>query len=405
MEIQAWLKDYQAAARPLWQAFFKTHRQEAKKAGPLPNKLLERFIDLYPRGKQARGALAVLGYELAGGRDKPKMLQASITLELMETAVLIADDVFDDDATRRGVPAIHRQWERIFESPRKSPLIPLYERGKVPLFRKEGLGEISTRTLSQKKLGQDLAHTTSIIGFHLAPLATLSAGLPDTPTQKALTFYCQSLVTTGFGEALDISAPALSFQEKQASAQLIHDTKTVRYSTVLPLKFGAILAGAGSTESKGRTLGKRGVKGSDPKQTKQKTWLENLEAYARALGRIFQIQDDIIGSFGDPAKTGKSNESDIRGTRWTILIELLWQRLSSQDKKRLQAIFEKRERSDQDVAQIKRWMKQCQVIKAASQKARVFLRQGLPLIPKITQDSQHRNTMENLLKFMLERES
>lgn len=357
MKAQQFLSWYKESSKKYADQFLKEWQGEAKRFGQIPGQMVKKFRKLYPRGKQLRGALAVLGYQIAGGKNLEEALKASIVMELMETSILIADDVFDRDEIRRGIPTIHKQWER--------------ETGD----KRYKIGD-----LDAEHYGKSMAHTTTIVGFHLVPLALAEVDFPDEVKTKALNFYCRSLINTGFGEALDISSSYQPLKRRQNWAQRIHDTKTVWYSAILPLTFGAILAGR-----------------------KDKEWLESLTEYARALGRTFQIQDDIIGSFGDPKKTGKSNVSDIVDGRWTVLVELLWKRASEPDRQILIKIFEKEKRGGREIRQVKKLMVKYQIAKLARQRAGRYLRKGLAVIPRITDNPGHQDTMRNLLEFMMER--
>ena len=77
---------------------------------------------------------------------------------------------------------------------------------------------------------------------------------------------------------------------------LIHNLKTAMYTFEAPLKTGAILAGAKKEEMKA------------------------FEDYSGPLGQAFQLQDDILGLFGDQEKLGKPIGSDIREGKKTLLI-------------------------------------------------------------------------------------
>ncbi len=72
--------------------------------------------------------------------------------------------------------------------------------------------------------------------------------------------------------------------------------KTGSYSFELPLKLGAVLAGA------------------------KPEVLEALSRFARPLGQAFQIADDLLGTFGSSDVTGKPNASDLREGKRTLLI-------------------------------------------------------------------------------------
>jgi geranylgeranyl diphosphate synthase type II len=76
----------------------------------------------------------------------------------------------------------------------------------------------------------------------------------------------------------------------------MEEQKTGAYSFALPLQAGALLAGADE-----RTVGRLGEAG-------------------RLLGIAFQLVDDLLGVFGDPARTGKSATSDLRTRKQTPLL-------------------------------------------------------------------------------------
>jgi geranylgeranyl diphosphate synthase type I len=46
-----------------------------------------------------------------------------------------------------------------------------------------------------------------------------------------------------------------------------------------------------------------------------------LEAFALPLGIAFQLRDDLLGAFGDPARTGKPRGSDLIAGKRTLLLQ------------------------------------------------------------------------------------
>lgn len=80
-----------------------------------------------------------------------------------------------------------------------------------------------------------------------------------------------------------------------ASVLAMLEQKTAVYSFECPLTAGAVLAGA-DLES-----------------------VQALARFGRLVGVAFQITDDILGVFGDPAMTGKSTTSDLRSGKLTVL--------------------------------------------------------------------------------------
>jgi geranylgeranyl diphosphate synthase type I len=82
----------------------------------------------------------------------------------------------------------------------------------------------------------------------------------------------------------------------EAAVELTHALKTGSYTVRGPLALGAHLAGAD-----------------------EKT-LRALEAFADPLGIAFQLRDDVLGTFGDPKRTGKAATGDLREGKRTALI-------------------------------------------------------------------------------------
>jgi geranylgeranyl diphosphate synthase type II len=76
--------------------------------------------------------------------------------------------------------------------------------------------------------------------------------------------------------------------------------KTCSYTTIFPLRVGALIAGRGQAE------------------------LDGLSRFAFFLGAAFQIQDDLLNLLGDSRAYGKEIAGDIaEGKRTLMLIHLL----------------------------------------------------------------------------------
>ncbi len=65
---------------------------------------------VFAGGKRLRPILAIMGYELGGGRDPEPVLPVAAALEMIHTFSLIHDDLpaIDNDDLRRGKPTSHR---------------------------------------------------------------------------------------------------------------------------------------------------------------------------------------------------------------------------------------------------------------------------------------------------------
>ncbi len=60
-------------------------------------------------GKRIRPVLTLLAYELAGGDNRDEVLDFAVATELIHTATLIHDDIYDGAKLRRGVQTLHEK--------------------------------------------------------------------------------------------------------------------------------------------------------------------------------------------------------------------------------------------------------------------------------------------------------
>jgi geranylgeranyl diphosphate synthase, type I len=97
------------------------------------------------------------------------------------------------------------------------------------------------------------------------------------------------------GQYLDLLGTARADRDREL-ARRISRYKSGKYTIERPLHVGAALAGR---------LGD--LRGS-------------LSAYGDPLGEAFQLRDDMLGAFGDPARTGKPVGQDLREGKPTPLL-------------------------------------------------------------------------------------
>jgi geranylgeranyl diphosphate synthase, type I len=97
------------------------------------------------------------------------------------------------------------------------------------------------------------------------------------------------------GQFLDIVAEA-SGAESIASAMLVNTYKTASYTVSRPLQLGV-------------------ATGADRPDV-----LATFHEFGTELGVAFQLRDDVLGVFGDPAVTGKPSGDDLRSGKRTVLL-------------------------------------------------------------------------------------
>ncbi|MFV2102580.1 polyprenyl synthetase family protein [Micromonospora sp. LOL_024] len=100
-----------------------------------------------------------------------------------------------------------------------------------------------------------------------------------------------------------------------ASALTVIRMKAARYTVTRPPQIGAALAGA-------------------PAEL-----LDALAEFGDPLGDVFQLRDDVLGVYGDPAVTGKSVLDDLREGKPTVMMALARDAAGRSQSARLRELF------------------------------------------------------------------
>ena len=232
--------------------------------------LWDALIAATEGGKRFRPALVTGTHDALGGTSPDAAAEVGAAVELLHTAFVIHDDVIDDDHLRRGRPNVSGTFRA---------------RGRALDARDDGAGYGLTAAI----LAGDLALATAV-----RAVALCGAG-PDV-VRRLLDLFDTALHTTAAGELADVRLTLDPGSVTLAESLTMEEQKTSAYSFTLPLRAGAVLAGA------------------DPATTAA------LGEVGRATGVAFQLVDDLIGIFGDPDRSGKSTTCDLRTRKQTPLI-------------------------------------------------------------------------------------
>ena len=275
-------------------------RQRARWAGVHPE--LDGFVDaaadFVADGKRMRPLFCLAGWRAATGADAatpaPRaVVTAAASWEWLQGSALVHDDLMDASDTRRGRPSVHRAFERRHR-----------DEGRVG--DPAGFGAGTAILLGDLMLSwsdEMLRHAAEI-----DPDLATGPGAARLARAFAVLDTCKTEVT--FGQYLDVAAQTRAEVDAEA-AMLVVRLKTAKYTIERPLHLGAVLGGADDD------------------------LLERLSAVAMPLGSAFQLRDDVLGVFGDPATTGKPAGDDLREGKRTLLIARAMARLSTDDAARL----------------------------------------------------------------------
>lgn len=226
-------------------------------------------------GKRLRPAFCYWSYVAAAGvpEDDAALLDVAASLDLLHVSALVHDDLIDAADTRRGQPAAHKRFEAYHSE-------------------RDGRGDREEFGVSTAILLGDLLLMWSL---QLAD----DSGAPGLPRTRPLLNAMRAEVTAG--QFLDVSAQyrvtgAATFADELDVARRVLEFKSARYSIRRPAQIGASLGGADDA-----LLGALGEFGS-------------------TIGRAFQLRDDLLGVYGDPALTGKPYGGDIHEGKRTVLV-------------------------------------------------------------------------------------
>ncbi|GAA0536648.1 polyprenyl synthetase family protein [Paractinoplanes ferrugineus] len=226
-------------------------------------------------GKRLRPTFAYWGWRGATGLGEPldPALPALAALELMHTFALVHDDVMDESATRRGRPTAHR------------------------LFA--GQHTRAGRLGDPGRFGTTAAILVGDLCLVWADQLLARAPLPTSTLFAVRSCYDRMRVEAVVGQYLDVLGESAPDEWSAERALLVARLKTASYTVQRPLQFGLALAGPVAAEID-----------------------DAYGRYGELVGEAFQLRDDLLGVFGDPAVTGKPAGDDLRAGKPTTLLLL-----------------------------------------------------------------------------------
>jgi len=225
-------------------------------------------------GKRLRPTFAYWGWRSVLPADDPgtaALLRAAASLELLQACALVHDDLLDASDTRRGQPAAHVR----FGAHHTDQGWP----GEPGSFGSAGallLGDLLLSWAEEMFAG---------------------AGLPDRYAAGARREFDLMRTEVVAGQFLDVLAQRRGDYSADEAVAVIR-LKTSKYTVARPLLLGAAAAGG------------------------DHRLRAELAAYGHAVGEAFQLRDDLLGVFGDPAETGKPAGDDLREGKRTLLVAL-----------------------------------------------------------------------------------
>ncbi len=305
-------------------------------------------------GKRIRPLLCIAAYNAFSNERDDKIITPSVGVEFLHNASLVHDDIIDKDNFRRGNPAFHYRFQ-------------LYH-----------------NNYSLKKMNQsDFGNSIGIIGgdtiFFLGLEPFLFNNFDRNLNLGAIKYYEQAFIDIADGVLIETDmVNRKNLQMKD-------------YIEMISLKTGALL-------EKSILIGANYANTDDD-------YYPILSTLGINLGIIFQIIDDILGTFGDEKVTGKPTDGDIReGKRTCLLIEAM-NSLDVKKRDQLVNLISNSRITDENVEEVKNLFMEADVINSCKKLATDYYQEVVHALEKLTpviHDSE-KEFFENLLKFVLER--
>lgn len=279
---------FRASVQSVLDDFLDEQAERLAALGPDAARLLEEARTSLSGGKRFRAAFCWWAYRAVRPEveDEIALLRACASLELLQASALAHDDLMDASDTRRGRPAAHKALE--FEHTAAGwPGDPVQYGAAAAIL----LGDLL------------LAWSDELLR---------RSGLPMERVVPALEIFdlCRTEVIAG--QFLDVSVQARGHADVDTAMTVLR-YKSAKYSVERPLHLGAALAGA------------------DDQQ------LSAFSDFGLPLGEAFQLRDDLLGVYGDPATTGKPAGDDLVEGKRTVLVAVALERADADSAAELDA--------------------------------------------------------------------
>ncbi|MBN1798773.1 MAG: polyprenyl synthetase family protein [Spirochaetales bacterium] len=352
--MQKYFKEQKTEIKRFLIRFLNQKQRDLRQVHGFGSDVCKKITTFIAKGKMIRGGLVALGYSLFKTPVPKQAAEAGAALELVQSGLLIHDDIMDSDFTRRGDASIFYQYT--------------IRAQKHKLTRAAHVGE-------------SLGICAGDICFFLAYELLSRIQVPDSVKSGLIRLMSRELSLVATAQMLDVYWGA-SVKHKISERDILrlYTYKTGRYTFSLPLMFGAVLAQA------------------DDKN------ISTLERIGELLGIIFQIKDDELDLFGDQKQIGKPVGSDIKQGKKNLYYYYLFHAKKYKRYRKLLGIFSSDRISDEQIEQIRSVVRESGIQDKISQKVKELAGLAEKLINTLqATDAQSRQRLLDLLDYNLRR--
>jgi geranylgeranyl diphosphate synthase type I len=356
-EARQYVADNASAVNLVLKRFWGEKRRQWEPIGPIVSGAANAYDRLTGDGKKIRASLVKLGYDACCSSASPRptvtdgLLRAAACVEVLHNAFLIHDDIVDNSDLRRNAPTVHRS------------------------YADEARAHFATEE-EALAYGKAVALNFGDKGQALAQELLVSSGFPGDVLLQAVTLLSEVTTETVTGQLLDVAdIPLPKLTEEQVLQ--IHEFKTAHYTVMLPLLMGGVLAAA------------------------DEAVLKKIRGYAIPIGIAFQIQDDILGLYGDSGILGKPVDSDLKEGKKTLLFVHAYEVATAEQRRHLERIHGNPKLTPEDLRCVRDIVVQSGARERSESIARDLVQQGKACIAGITGSSEWRRILAGLADYFI----
>lgn len=305
-------------------------------------------------GKRIRPLLGIATYNAFSETPNDKIILPSVGVEFLHNASLIHDDIIDKDNYRRGKPSFHYRFRNYHQQYQLKKMVDIEFGNSIGI------------------IGGDSAF---IMGLE----AYLFSEFEKDLNLKAINYYEKAFI--GIINGVLIETDMVNKK----------DLKLSDYIDMISLKTGALIE-------------KSMLIGANYANVDEK-YLKDLSILGVNLGIIFQIIDDILGTFGNEKVTGKPTDGDIREGKKTCLLVDALSKLEENDKLKLEKLIENPNMTNNDVQNVKDLFNKAGVVNSCNELANSYFQDAKLSLDRLKRkiNQSEIEFFENLLNFIITR--
>ena len=340
------------------QTFFQERLKYAKTLDSIHFNTVTALQEMVLRGgKRIRPYLCWCGYKLAGGTEDKKIVRVGAAVELLHNYLMNLDDMADRDTVRHGGPTLE----------------VVYAKSLFAHYPKD-TREHYARTWSEI--------AGAILNTYIYELIRTSGFSSDQIVESLEIINKHMLEKTAVGWQIHMMQnhePLSQVKEERFEKGL--RLVTAQYTFVSPLLLGVIFAG------------------------KRSVFESVLTTYGTHVGTAFQIQDDILGLFGQAEETGKAVGNDVREGKKTLLIQYAYRHCNKEDQTFLEKIVGSAI-TEQELERVQAIVRKSGSLQYSQDKAKKHVEDGVSAIQSLqTGDALMKQHLIEVAQFVMQRKA